>query len=80
MPLFLVRKNCEYSVVVGADDAGLAMASTENLPDDMWGQSWSELEAEPYEPPPDSSFPQESETALDAISAYGDREADSSRR
>lgn len=46
MPIFLVRKNCEWSVTVEADDEDLAMQIAENLPDDKWNESWSDIDAE----------------------------------
>ena len=62
MPLFLVRKKCEYTLVVDADNADSALSQTENSPLDHWARAWSRSEVETYVPPKDSYFSKESKT------------------
>lgn len=46
MPIFLVRRNCEYSIEIMASDADEAMNKAGKVPDDQWGQAWSDWETE----------------------------------
>lgn len=48
MPSFLVRKNCEYFVLVTADNADAAVEKADRLYPNLndWGQAWSVPEAE----------------------------------
>lgn len=41
---FLVRRNCEYTLVVVAPDAGTALQYAYAAPEDVWAESWSETE------------------------------------
>lgn len=44
--VFLVRKNCEYSVQVLAKDEDEAMEKAAKLPSSSWSEAWSPFEAE----------------------------------
>lgn len=46
---FLVRKNCEYSLEVEADDEDEAFREAAKVPDSNWTQAWSVVEAEEEE-------------------------------
>lgn len=46
MKTYLVRRNCEFSVEVEAEDEDAAIAAATALPDEDWQQAWSEAEVE----------------------------------
>jgi hypothetical protein len=52
MPRYLIRKNCEYSLEVEADDVVKATEKAEAVASPSWNQAWSPYEAEllPEEP------------------------------
>ena len=45
---YMVRTNCEFSIVVEADDedAAVLVADTIDTRDDRWTKAWAPLEAE----------------------------------
>jgi hypothetical protein len=47
MPIYIVRKNCEYSVAVEADSPEEAMTKADAVNLWNWSASWSPMEAEP---------------------------------
>lgn len=46
MAKFLVRSNCEYSILVDADTETEAIVTAYNIDLENWGQAWSETEVE----------------------------------
>ena len=43
---YLVRRSCEYWILVEADSAEDALVQAEMASDHEWGQSWSEMEVD----------------------------------
>lgn len=43
---FVVRRNCEYSVLVTADDESMAIDLASRIPHHDWSPAWSGMEAE----------------------------------
>ena len=41
---YLIRKNCEYSIVVEAETGDAALLKAEFIPLDVWDTAWSDLE------------------------------------
>ncbi|MEW6048084.1 MAG: hypothetical protein AB1609_16690 [Bacillota bacterium] len=49
MPQYLVRTNCEYSIVIEAASADEAMEKAQAIDVEEWSQAWAELEVEELE-------------------------------
>ena len=47
MKQFVVRMNCEYSIVVDAHDESEALVNAEAIPLEQWQAAWSASDAEP---------------------------------
>lgn len=43
---FIVRTNCEFSLLVEADNAEDAIKKASDVPIDKWDKAWSDSEAE----------------------------------
>ncbi|MEW6048299.1 MAG: hypothetical protein AB1609_17790 [Bacillota bacterium] len=49
MPQYLVRTNCEHSIVIEAASADEAMEKAQAIDVDSWSQAWAVVEAEEFE-------------------------------